>query len=59
MGGQSPIQVFTDQLTLSQPEGTDCDPHRPHKPHITIIAHPALCSFLRHCASTRDRYKEQ
>ena len=21
MGGQSPIQVFTDQLTLSQPEG--------------------------------------
>ena len=55
MGGQLPIQVFTDQLTLSQPEGTDCDPTGP----ILLLAHPVLCSFLRHCASTRDRYKEQ
>ena len=41
--GQLPLQVLADQLTLHQPEGADCAPHR------TILAHPALGSFLRPC----------
>ena len=39
--GQLPTQVLADQLTLSQPEGTDCVP-------TALLAHPALGSFLRH-----------
>ena len=34
-------QVLAGQLTLSQPEGTEC------APHIILLSHPALGSFLR------------
>ena len=39
-GGQFPTQVLADQFSLSQPEGADCAP-------TLLLAHPALCSFLR------------
>ena len=40
-GGQLPIQLLADQLTLS-PEGVDC------APPTLLLAHPAFGSFQRH-----------
>ena len=39
-GGQLPIQILADQLTLSQSEGEDCA-------SIVLLVHPSLGSFLR------------
>ena len=44
-GGQLPTQVLVDQFTIYQTEGADCAP-----PKTLLLAHPALCSFLRHCS---------